>query len=146
VPTVPTAEDDATLGQLEKTQEEGRVKRRKRKRRQSKGLQHKEAQPTDAPAVPSAPVLSETQEASEAADAPEAAEVPASQETSEEKGMKFLKDVLKRCCLDERLLELLAGMPSFFAVKIRHPFSAVGFNPRNNGCEVHFILLFIVDQ
>lgn len=103
VPTVPTAEDDATLGQLEKTQEEGRVKRRKRKRRQSKGLQHKEAQPTDAPAVPSAPVLSETQEASEAADAPEAAEVPASQETSEEKGMKFLKDVLKRCCLDERL-------------------------------------------
>ena len=60
--------------------------------------------------------------------------------------MKFLKDVLKRCCLDERLLELLAGMPSFFAVKIRHPFSAVGFNPRNNGCEVHFILLFIVDQ
>ena len=106
---MPTA-DDATLGQLEKTPEEGRVKRRKRKRRQSKGVQPKEAQATEAPAVPSAPVPSETQE-TEAADAPETTEVPASQETSEEKGVNFLKDILKRCHLDERLLELLARMP-----------------------------------
>eukprot|EP00435_Cladocopium_sp_Y103_P042637 s1673_g11.t2 len=131
VPTVPTA-DDATLGQPEKTQEEGRVKRRKRKRRQSKGLQHKEAPPTEAPAVPSAPVPSETQAASEAA-AAEAAEVPASQETSEEKAVKFLKDVLKRCSLDERLgchgyEDLLLQLHEKLLPPYQHPLDAA-FEP-----------------